>query len=333
MGGVLYMKSREDFSDDQPLWESMVHRVRERAIAPFADFIAAYREIKTYRYLFSFFVKHFLRRKAARVLAFIVVLAITVHLVAPFTDFPFFPQLQPAVQAALGVVLLTFGIIGFWSHSLQTRSIHGYTLLLKSLTALTFEIGDLDFSNADRRGRLVAYLQKTLASFNVAFGQSHHEHFTVYAGVLLSRPNDDLVRFCQDPYTGYNPPGVLPAGQGAGGRAMTTGHLIYVPKVSHKHGIQITEEKGPSPKRVLKLQVDAFHQFGTTEPPFQSLLCVPRNIRVQGPRRRRLVLYVGSNKIGAFSNEFYLNAAQLEASLLVSVFERYFADAPADDLP
>jgi hypothetical protein len=119
----------------------------------------------------------------------------------------------------------------------------------------------------------------------------------------------------------YNPKGILPAKGGAGGMAAQSGDTIYVPKIAHLHGIRVVDQNEAVPRRTFSLQKHAFQQFGETAPPFESLLCVPMEI---GSPNGRAVLYISSRRTAAFNNEFYFDAAQLEAMLLAAVLCKYF---------
>jgi hypothetical protein len=308
-----------------PLIETL-DEIRQGASHAFAEVRQAWAEIRTYRYLLAFEVKQMIKATFARVVAMLVFAATVVELLASITHFPGFPHSDAAEQTALGSILAVCAVVGFWAHSVQTRANHDYVRLLRALRALSGEIGDLDFSNpTDRQQRRDAYLQKILASFNAAFGQTMAKEFSTYAGILWPQENGDLLRICQDPYCDYNPKGVLPTGGGAGGCAAVTGSMIYVPKVSHYHGIQITDQQSTPPRRIMTLRKNVFHQFGETVPPFQSLLCVPFSVKsTNSAGRRRGVLYIGGAKIGVLSTEFHLDAAQLEASFIASVLEKYF---------
>jgi hypothetical protein len=329
------MKDLDPKLDDGDAGPVADHRRGGVSAAAFKEGMSAYRELLTYRYLLVFSLKNFLKRKWARVLASAVALATLVELTSSVIHFPFFPDLGVPAQAALGGILLMFGIAGFWSHSIQMKAIREYSLLLKSLPPLTREISELDFSDpAHRIDRLRVYVQKTLASFNSTFGQTVHDDAKVFSGVLLLLPqaNGELVRFWQEPLTEYNPTCVLPADRGAGGWATAMGNIVYVPSVSHGQGIQISEEVGPAPARALKVLKNVFHQFGTTAPPFQSLLCVPMIGKpATGTGGMHAVLYVGSSRVGGFDNEFFLDAARLEANLLGRALETYIAEARSDE--
>jgi hypothetical protein len=270
--------------------------------------------IRHYRCLFTFYVKRMLKAKCARISAAAVIAAMVAELVAPITHFPLF-HLGPRSQLALGITLLALGAIGSWAHALQSKANHQYSVLVRSVHVLSAALGiELE---APGKIQLVAYLERTLTLFNPAFGQSKDG---IYAGLLLPLPNGDLFRFCHTPASQYNAKGVLPAKGGAAGKAADLGHMIYVPKVQHRHGIRIVDQDG-SASRVFRLQKDAFQQFGESAPPFRSLLCVPMDI---GSPNGRAVLYVSSTKTDAFNNEFYFDAAQMEAMVLAAVLSKYF---------
>jgi hypothetical protein len=284
-------------------------------------FFIRHSPLLTYGYVLSFAVKAMLKRRLVRITSFAAALAATGVLATSFIHSPSLAVVadDPRVHAGVSLLLLAFSAVSFWSHRQQAHILLRHAELLRSLQVLTSEIGDSDLAFGDSVERdeyFKEFTIKVLATFNAAFEKRDS---SICASILLLCPDRSLNRLCQYPSSTYNARGVVPVGLGAEGSSAVTGAMIYVPKVAHGHGIRIADEPGLAPDRWFSFQENSFQQFGATRASFQSLLCVP--IKYGGLNRRKIrgVLCLSAPAAGAFSSDFYLDAAQLEANILAAV--------------